>query len=327
MKTRLRVLLITTRAEDLPATVTHVLEVSGCTIKHCRPSGRKIGFPREAEAEGRMVPGRAGSPVPHSPIHNGGQGTDRPTTGQSPGSLLNSAFRAAVGAKALARRPRPLIEFRNVSVAYGTKRVLENVNWTVYAGESWALLGPNGSGKSTLLSLITGDHPQVYSNEIHVLGTRRGSGESIWELKRQIGYVSPELHVHFDESVSCLNVVASGFAGTIGVFDPPALRELRAARRALECFGLQEAAATPLFGLSTGLQRMVLLARALVNKPRLLLLDEPCQGLDCEHRRAFVSRVDHLIQQGEATVVYVTHRRDELPGSLRRVFRLGPSPS
>jgi molybdate transport system ATP-binding protein len=211
---------------------------------------------------------------------------------------------------------------RNVIVRYGSNIILHNVNWTVRAGESWALLGPNGSGKTTLLSLILGDNPQCYTNEIAVFGKPRGSGESIWNVKRRIGWVSPELHLHFSDAAPCFEVVASGFYDTIGLFQPPTSRQRAAVWQWLERFQLLAHASAPLFSLSTGLQRMVLLARALVKAPALLILDEPCQGLDSDHRRSFVLMVDRLIRAGAVTAIYVTHRNDEIPRSIRKVLRL-----
>jgi molybdate transport system ATP-binding protein len=215
-----------------------------------------------------------------------------------------------------------LVRLRNATVRYGDAVILRGINWTVRAGESWALLGPNGSGKTTLLSLILGDNPQVYTNDIVLFGRPRGSGESVWDIKRHIGWVSPELHLHFNTSATCFEVVASGFHDTVGLFQSPAARQRTAARRGLARFQLLAFAGRPLFSLSAGLQRMVLLARALVKRPRLLLLDEPCQGLDSAHRDSFVRTVDALIRTQAVTVIYVTHRPDEIPPSITRVLRL-----
>ena len=155
-----------------------------------------------------------------------------------------------------------------------------------------------------------------------VFGRQRGSGESVWDIKRHIGWVSPELHLHFNDSATCFEVVASGFHDTVGLFQPPSARQRAAARRWLARFQLLEFAHRPLFSLSAGLQRMVLLARALVKNPRLLILDEPCQGLDSAHRDLFVQAVDALIRAGTVTAIYVTHRHDEIPPSIKRVLRL-----
>jgi molybdate transport system ATP-binding protein len=215
---------------------------------------------------------------------------------------------------------------RHIAIRYGNAIILRGINWTVRAGESWALLGPNGSGKTTLLSLILGDNPQVYTNDVTVFGHPRGSGESVWEIKEHIGWVSPELHLHFNDSATCFEVVASGFHDTVGLFQTASARQRAVARRWLARFRLLEFAPRPLFSLSAGLQRMVLLARAMVKNPRLLILDEPCQGLDSAHRALFVQTVDALIRAKTVTAIYVTHRPDEVPSSISRVLRLPPEP-
>jgi molybdate transport system ATP-binding protein len=159
-------------------------------------------------------------------------------------------------------------------------------------------------------------------NDVVVFGKRRGSGESVWEIKKFIGWVSPELHVHFDDSATCLEVVESGFRDSIGLFEPATPRQRAAARRWLREFQLLDFANEPLFALSAGLQRMILLARALVKNPRLLILDEPCQGLDRTHRELFLREMDGQIRAGAVTAIYVTHRPEEIPRSIKRVFRL-----
>jgi molybdate transport system ATP-binding protein len=233
-----------------------------------------------------------------------------------------------VAAKAISsRKGQPnapeLVRMRHITVRYGQAVILDNVNWTIRARESWALLGPNGSGKSTLLSLILGDNPQVYANDITVFGRQRGGGESLWDLRKHIGWVSPELHLHFNDAATCFEVVASGWHDTVGLFQAATARQRAAARRWLEQFDLLQFAEQPLYALSAGMQRMVLLARALVKNPRLLILDEPCHNLDAAHRRLVVQAVDALIRGGAVTAVYVTHRSDEIPRSIKRILRLG----
>src|SRR6185369_14297679 len=201
-----------------------------------------------------------------------------------------------------------LIELRNVTVQYGNAVILRNLHWIVREGESWALLGPNGSGKTTLLSLILGDNPQAYVNHVVVFGKRRGDGQSVWQLKKHIGWVSPELQLHFDDTASVFEVVASGFYETIGLFQRPTPRQAAAARRWLKRFDLINSADLPLFSLSAGLQRMTLLARALVKNPRLLILDEPCQELDSAHRDLILQKVDALIRARSVTAIFVSHR-------------------
>lgn len=303
MRSPLRVLLITTRLEDLPRHITHVLQVADCRVVSAGP--RDAGAAKPAR-NGRGVTALAGSLKSSALL--------RPQK--------SSAAKSGKPHPAAPGEGKPLIELRKVSVRYGSTVIFEDLDWTVREGSSWAVLGPNGSGKTTLLSLIQGDHPQAYANSVTVFGRRRGTGESIWELKRRMGWVSPELHLSFDDSQTCFEVVASGFRDSVGLFEPPTSRQRTQAREWLRLFGLLDSAATPLFGLSAGQQRMVLLARALVKKPRLLVLDEPCQGLDAAHRRLFVQTVDTLLRGGGVTALYVTHRQDEIPSSIRQILRL-----
>jgi molybdate transport system ATP-binding protein len=284
MSTSVRVLLLTTSIEDLPAHITHLLRVKDCRIVEAGRHGQHYPAKRRPTRSARA-----------------------PEAGNTAGPLPGR---------------NAILELRNVTVRYGTRIILRGINWTVYAGQSWALLGPNGSGKSTLLGLISGDNPQAYISQVLVFGKQLGQGESIWELKRQIGLVSPELQLCFNEAINCFDAVASGFHDTMGLFDPLTSAQRTATRRWLERFNLHEFAQTPLFALSAGLQRMVFLARALVKEPRLLLLDEPCQGLDEAHRQLFLKTVDGLIRTGSITAVYVTHRLEEIPPSIRRVKRL-----
>jgi len=300
MATPLRVLLIATRVEDLPRHITHLLCVAQCRVVAAGPRADVLSSKRWV-----------------SPLLHGRRGLGRG------GGLILSHHGSGALVRSPQQQPVPeLIRMRHITVRYGNAVILRDINWTVRAGESWALLGPNGSGKTTLLSLILGDHPQVYSNDVTVFGQPRGNGESVWEIKRHIGWVSPELHLHFNDSISCFEVVASGFYDTVGLFQAPSSRQRALARRWLAQFQLLEFAPRPLFSLSAGLQRTVLLARALVKNPRLLILDEPCQGLDAAHRAFFVRAVDALIRAGSVTAIYVTHRPDEIPSSIKRVLRL-----
>jgi molybdate transport system ATP-binding protein len=301
MGNSLRVLIITTRLEDLPAHVTHLLVVDRCQIVAAGPRVKILrSLSRRDHAGHYSLPFRRGE-------------------GQGEGFIPSPRARTA-----MTQHPASstLVELRNVTVRYGSVVILRDITWTVRAGESWALLGPNGSGKSTLLSLILGDNPQAFGNDISFFGKPRGYGESIWDLKKHIGWVSPELHLHFNDSATCFEVVASGFYDSIGLFEPPTKRQRAAVRHGLAKFDLLDLAQTPLFALSVGLQRMVFLARALVKRPRLLILDEPCQGLDLAHRKLFVNTVNSLIRVGGVTTIYVTHRPDEIPPSICRVLRL-----
>ena len=209
-----------------------------------------------------------------------------------------------------------------VNVAYGRVHILNDINWTVRQGERWALLGPNGAGKTTLLSLILGDNPQAYANKITLFGRRRGSGESIWEVKRQIGWVAPELHLYYPRGLSCLDVVCSGFFDSVGLHRRPSPEQCEAAGRWMEHLGIPHLTAASFASLSEGQQRLVLMARAVVKEPALLVLDEPCQGLDAEHRDRVLQTVDAIGTRLDSSLIYVTHDPRALPASISHLLRL-----
>src|SRR4051794_1008849 len=211
---------------------------------------------------------------------------------------------------------------KNTTVSYGSKTILHNINWQVKRGEKWLLRGHNGAGKSTLLSLINGDNPQAYKNEIYLFDKRRGSGESIWDIKQKIGYVSPELHAFFDKGTTCYNAVASGFFDTIGLFKKLTSHQQTLVRQWLDFLQLSSVQTKPLSTLSSGTQRLVLLARALVKNPPLLILDEPCQGLDDDQKDSFVHLVNDLCEQLDKTLIYVSHYENEIPPCIDHVLEL-----
>ena len=214
------------------------------------------------------------------------------------------------------------VKMVNVHVQYGERTILKGINWEVKKGEHWSISGPNGAGKSTLLSLITGDNTKAYANEIYLFDKRRGSGESIWDIKRKIGYVSPEMHVYFDYTATCFETIASGLFDSIGLF-----RTLTAAQRDqvnqwLSLFQLASVQHKLLSLLSTGEQRLVLLARALVKNPPLLILDEPCQGLDQEHTHQFRQIINDICGLFDTTLLYVSHYKEEIPECVTRFMRI-----
>ena len=215
-----------------------------------------------------------------------------------------------------------LVVMKNVNVSYNKIPVLRKLSWTVREGEKWALFGPNGAGKTTLLSLILGDNPQAYANDITLFGKRRGSGESIWEIKRKIGWVSPELQLYYPAEATCLDVVCSGFFDTVGLYRAPSPRQEKVASSWLKRFGLAERADVLFEDISEGEERLVLLARALVKDPALIVLDEPCQGLDAANRDHVLAAVDSVAAHPRRSMIYVTHRTDELPSSITHVLNL-----
>ncbi|MDI9868647.1 ATP-binding cassette domain-containing protein [Flectobacillus roseus] len=214
------------------------------------------------------------------------------------------------------------VSMRNVNVSYGNKKVLNTLNWEVKRGEKWAVLGPNGSGKSTLLSLINADNPQSYANDFDLFDRKRGSGESIWDIKGKIGFVSPELHLFFTKRTEVFKAVASGLYNTNGLYQAlkPGQQEL--AEKYLRLLGIEHLSQKRFSEISTGEQRMVLLARALIKNPPLLVLDEPCQGLDQQHIRYFRDLVDEICVKLNKTLLYVTHYEGEIPACVSKVLKM-----
>jgi len=214
----------------------------------------------------------------------------------------------------------PIIELNDVHVSYGDSRILRGISWTVRAGERWAVLGPNGSGKTTLLSLLSGDHPQAYANDIRLFGRQRGSGESIWDIKRNVGLVSPELHVYFSEPLTAGEAAATGFFDVL-VRRRTTPQQQVIVRELFEYFAIEPLLDRPFGRLSTGEQRLVLLIRALVKSPPLLILDEPFQGLDARQIDLARRWLDERLRPDQ-TLLFVTHYPQELPRTVTRTLRL-----
>lgn len=222
-------------------------------------------------------------------------------------------------------RISPLIVGRALSVRYGEVTQFAPFDWQVEPGEHTRIVGPNGSGKSTLLGLVTGDHPQCYSNDLSVVGYRRGSGESIWDVKKRIGIVSPALHRDYRAPATALTVVVSGFFDSIGLYEEPTRDQLRLARKWLDVFDLGGASGEPFRALSHGQQRLLLCARALVKTPPLLVLDEPTAGLDAINSAVVLHYAGRLTALGMTTVLFVSHRPDERVSGIARVLEFLPS--
>jgi molybdate transport system ATP-binding protein len=227
---------------------------------------------------------------------------------------------------ALVKKPVGDFEFAvrlvNVNVRYDGKPVLQNISWEVRRGECWSLSGPNGAGKSTLLSLVTGDNPQAYSNEIYLFDRRRGTGESIWDIKRRIGFVSPELHLFFDQQSTCYEVIASGLFDTIGLFRVLHDEQKEIVQSWIHILKLNDYVDRPLRLMSRGQQRLALLGRALVKNPAMLVLDEPCQGLDADQTESFGRLISSFCESFGTTMIYVSHYRQELPSCINHSLEL-----
>ncbi len=209
-----------------------------------------------------------------------------------------------------------VIDMKNVCIRYGERTILRDLDWTVMNGERWALSGQNGSGKSTLLSLVCADNPQSYACDITLFDRPRGSGESIWDIKKHIGYVSPEMHRSYKRNLPAIRIVASGLMDSIGLYAVPNPQDYDKCRWWLDIFGIGDLADKPFLQLSSGEQRLVLLARAFVKDPQLLILDEPLHGLDLWNRRLTKDVIETFCQRRGKTLIMVTHYQEELPAII-----------
>ena len=215
-----------------------------------------------------------------------------------------------------------IVAMKGVRIRYGEKVILDDINWIVKQGERWAVLGPNGAGKSTLLSLVSADNPQAFANHIVLFDRKKGSGESIWDIKRKIGFFSPELYQYFPLETSCLEAVESGFYDTIGLFRPADPEREGLALRWMNLLGVAHLSRKALSQVSAVNQRLCLLARALVKAPPLLILDEPCQGFSSGQVAAFKNLVNAICVESNTTVIYVSHYSEEIPECVTTVLRL-----
>ncbi|CAX58857.1 ABC transporter, ATP-binding protein [Erwinia billingiae Eb661] len=276
--------LVLNRFDDIPDFIDNVGVLAECTLTH-------VGPRREILAEALVAQ------LAHSE--------------QLAGMALPEADDA--GSKPALVAGDPLIVLRDGVVSYNDKPILNHLSWEVKPGEHWQIVGPNGAGKSTLLSLVTGDHPQGYSNDLTLFGRRRGSGETIWDIKQHIGYVSSSLHLDYRVSSSVRNVILSGYFDSIGIYQAVSDRQQSLAKQWLHLLGMEKLGDAPFHGLSWGQQRLVLIARALVKHPALLILDEPLQGLDPINRQLVRRFVDVLIGEGETQLLFVSHHAEDAP--------------
>lgn len=277
----LPILLVTHRTSEIAPEFTHVLALQRGHVFAQGPRGQVL---QPETLEALYAPAsQTPSPAPASPKRAGSP------SGTSP------------------------VLIRNLRISYEEREVFRKLCWEVKAGENWKIVGPNGSGKSTLIRIVTGDHPLAYANEVHLFGRRRGSGESIWDIKRRIGLVSPEFQLQFRQPIDGLRVVLSGFFDSIGLYQAPSPSQREQARDWISRLHLEDLASRDFTKLSYGQQRLLLLARAMVKNPELLVLDEPCQGLDPLHRREMLARIDRIGLETPTQVLYVTHSpEDEL---------------
>ena len=286
----LQVIILLSKTDDVPEFITHVVEVCNmvCGPKITRLEWQKINDLR---------------PVAH---------------------LDNERRNAILSIPASPNDydANEVISMRDVMVRYGERIILKGLNWQVMNGQRWALGGQNGAGKSTLLSLVCADNPQSYASDISLFGYKSGSGESIWDIKKHIGYVSPEMHRAYMRPLPAISIVASGLKDSIGLYTKPKPEEMDICRLWMHIFGLDGKEQTSFLKLSSGEQRLVLLARAFVKDPQLLILDEPLHGLDNDNRQKVKDVIETFCSRKNKTLVMVTHYQEELPPCITHHLKL-----
>ncbi|MEX0618869.1 MAG: ATP-binding cassette domain-containing protein [Pseudohongiellaceae bacterium] len=289
-------LLLTRRARDILPGITHLALMKELTLREHgsidKVKGRKLW--REFIAPNMCIP----SALPPLPADRG----------------VAASFPEG-----------PLIELVDVIASYGEDRVLTNINWTMKPGQHTLIEGPNGSGKSTLLSLIDGENHKAYGQNVTLFGRRRGSGETVWEIKSRFGVVSNELHNRYVKGWKVLEVVVSGFYDSVGLYDDSGVAEQQTAFAWLKALGIEKLKDRPYHTLSFGQQRLVLLARAMVKHPRILILDEPCVGLDDQFRHTILGTLDLIAATIETQIVYVSHTQGEEPACINQRLCLEPA--
>ena len=291
------VILVLSKRDDIPDFITHVLPVEGLRL-----------LPKMRLEEYRKQ--YAGIPRPELSEEIKDWIADLPVR-----ELKESDFYPHNGGE--------ILRFRDVSIRYGERTILQPLNWTVHEGERWALSGPNGSGKSTLLSLVCADNPQAYACNIELFGHRRGTGESIWQIKKHIGYVSPEMHRAYLKDIPSIDVVASGLCDSVGLYVRPKPEQKQTCLDWMRVFGVDGVADRSFLQLSSGEQRLCLLARAFVKDPELLILDEPLHGLDDRNRSLVRQIIKQFCLRKHKTLVMVTHYQEELPDCITHSLHLG----
>ena len=318
------------RWHEIPDAITHVLEFSDKKITFCGPRAEYEKIVAEREEKSKLSQNDlknelkeqiAGAAAGSEFVNHGGAVSlqNAPQTATNSVSSANSE-------PSTDENPEVLIKMTNVNVGWGDNHVLQNLSWQLNKGEHWLIQGPNGSGKTTFLELITGDNMQVFANDVWLFGAKRGSGESIWDIKKQLGIVSYRLHVEYRMlgGTSLLNVIISGFRDSIGLYGGATDLEISAAKKWLALGGFAGRENENFGSLSYGEQRAILIIRASVKSPKVLILDEPCHGLDQQFRSKVLNLLEIIGEQNTTTMLHVTHDPSEVLSCEHHVLELHP---
>ena len=292
--------VIMARPTSMPSSINRILEFDGSAVSYCGPRdgyrvGGAAGGPLNTEAQAAFL-----EALSREVDEAGLATTDRPTANRPGEPKIPSG--------------KILVEMQDVFVEWSDRRVLDGLSWTLREGEHWLIQGPNGSGKTTFLELITGDNMQVYRNDVRLFGSRRGSGETIWEIKEKMGIVSYRLHLEYRMvgDLDVEGVVISGLHDSIGLYEARTELERQTAERWLALAGLSGRGAERFSDLSYGEQRALLIIRAAVKRPPILIMDEPCQGLDQDQRDRVLDLLQTIAEKGVSTILHVTHDPEEI---------------
>ncbi len=207
--------------------------------------------------------------------------------------------------------PESLVRFENVSVSYGDKPILRAINWEIKKGESWYLKGPNGSGKTTLINMISGDNTKGYGQKLYLFDKQKGSGESVWDIKQKIGLFTTNLTERFDGSSTVIEMILSGFFDSVGLIDKPSNLQSKIAEQWLSLLSLSTQRNTRFSTLNESQKRMILIARAMIKQPPLLILDEPTSSLDDIGAERVIALIKRIVNQSNTALIYVSHRQEK----------------
>ena len=301
------ILLAMERWHEIPPAVTNVIEFSQKQVTFC---GKKSDY--EKILEQRRLDEKKSEEKEKAAFSGALNQTLQETKVLQQNNQLNDEI---------------LVQMNNVNVGWGDNRVLKNLSWELKKGEHWLVRGPNGSGKTTFLELITGDNKQVFCNDVRLFGKKRGTGESIWDIKKQLGIVSYRLHVEYRMvgDTTLENVIISGFRDSIGLYEAATDVERVAAKKWLELGGFQGRENNTFGSLSYGEQRAILILRSAVKCPKILILDEPCHGLDEQYRKKILQLMEEIAQGGTTTLLHVTHDASEVLSCEKHILELIPN--